>query len=61
MARAYGVTDAEKKSASRWTFYIGADGKILSIDKDVKTATHADRRGREAQGVGRGEEEVRRM
>ena len=41
VARAYGVTDAVKKFASRWTFYIGADGKILYIDKDVKTATHA--------------------
>ncbi len=41
VARAYGVTDAVKKWASRWTFYIGVDGKILYIDKDVKTATHA--------------------
>ena len=41
VARAYGVTDAVKKFASRWTFYIGVDGKILYIDKDVKTATHA--------------------
>lgn len=41
VARAYGVTDAEKTTARRWTFYIGHDGKILYIDKDVKTATHA--------------------
>ena len=25
--------------ASRWTFYIGVDGKILHIDKSVKPAT----------------------
>ena len=26
--------------ASRWTFYIGTDGRILDIDKRVKAATH---------------------
>jgi thioredoxin-dependent peroxiredoxin len=41
-ARKYGVTDAVKKWASRWTFIIGKDGKILYIDKNVKPATHAD-------------------
>ena len=25
--------------AKRWTFYIGKDGKILFIDKDVKADT----------------------
>ena len=25
--------------ASRWTYYIGKDGKVLEIDRDVKTAT----------------------
>ena len=25
--------------AKRWTFYIGKDGKILAIDKDVKADT----------------------
>ena len=42
VARAYGVTGPIQKWASRWTFYIGADGKILHIDKDVHPATHAD-------------------
>jgi thioredoxin-dependent peroxiredoxin len=41
-AREYGVTGAVQKFASRWTFYIGADGKILYIDKNVKVATHPD-------------------
>ena len=27
------------KLANRWTFYIGPDGKILFIDKQVKPAT----------------------
>ena len=42
VARAYGVTGAVQKFASRWTFYIGPDDKILFIDKDVNTKTHAD-------------------
>jgi thioredoxin-dependent peroxiredoxin len=42
IARAYGVTDAVKKWASRWTFIIGKDGKILYIDKKVNPATHPD-------------------
>jgi peroxiredoxin Q/BCP len=42
VARAYGVTGPVQRWASRWTFYIGADGKILDIDKAVKPATHAD-------------------
>jgi peroxiredoxin Q/BCP len=37
---AYGVTNAERKFPMRWTFYIGTDGKILAIDKQVKTASH---------------------
>jgi peroxiredoxin len=40
VAQKYGVYNAERKAAQRWTFYIGADGKILAIDKMVKTDTH---------------------
>jgi len=36
---AYGVL-APSGYASRWTFYIGADGRILDIDKKVNAATH---------------------
>jgi peroxiredoxin Q/BCP len=39
VARAYGVL-APSGYASRWTFYIGADGRILDIDKKVSAATH---------------------
>ena len=42
VAREYGVTGAIQKWASRWTFYIGVDGKVLYIDKDVHPQTHAD-------------------
>ena len=30
------------KLANRWTFYIGPDGKILSIDKQVKPASSGE-------------------
>ena len=36
MARAYGVLALGGLFAKRWTFYIGSDGKILYIDRDVK-------------------------
>jgi peroxiredoxin len=38
-ARAYGVL-APSGYASRWTFYIGADGRILDIDKKVSASSH---------------------
>jgi peroxiredoxin Q/BCP len=38
-ANAYGVIAPEKQFASRWTFYIGPDGKILYIDRQVKPGT----------------------
>ena len=36
-AQAYGVVKNKDGYAARWTFYIGADGKILHIDKKVNT------------------------
>jgi peroxiredoxin Q/BCP len=41
IANAYGVL-SERGFANRWTFYIGKDGKITSIDKQVKPATSAE-------------------
>jgi peroxiredoxin Q/BCP len=38
-AKPYGVLMPFVGMAKRWTFYIGMDGKILFIDKDVNTAT----------------------
>ncbi len=40
-ASAYGVL-SDRGFANRWTYYIGKDGKILAIDKDVKPATSAE-------------------
>ena len=40
-ARAYGVVGVTG-FASRWTFYIGADGRILEIDRNVSARTHGD-------------------
>ena len=39
-ARKYGVVTPERGVAFRWTFYIGKDGKILFIDKQVKPGSH---------------------
>jgi peroxiredoxin Q/BCP len=38
VANAYGVL-GRLGLASRWTFYIGPDGKILHIDKAVRTSS----------------------
>ena len=40
---AYGVVTSPTGRATRWTFYIGPDGKILFIDKDVNA--HVDTAG----------------
>jgi thioredoxin-dependent peroxiredoxin len=42
VAREYGVTGPIQRWASRWTFFIGRDGRILFIDKEVHPSTHAD-------------------
>jgi peroxiredoxin Q/BCP len=39
VAGAYGVLNPERGFANRWTFYIGKDGNILYIDKEVKPQT----------------------
>ena len=40
VAQAYGVVTATRPFPHRWTHYIGADGKILFVDKDVKVGSH---------------------
>lgn len=37
-AQAYGVL-SERGMANRWTFYIGADGRVLQIDREVNPAS----------------------
>ena len=39
VARAYGVL-GPSGFASRWTFYIGSDGRILDVDTHVRAASH---------------------
>ena len=39
VARAYGVLGSSG-FPSRWTFYIGIDGRIQQIDKQVRTGMH---------------------
>jgi peroxiredoxin Q/BCP len=39
-ATAYGVVDPDQPFASRWTFYIGVDGKVLFVDKQVSPTNH---------------------
>jgi peroxiredoxin Q/BCP len=39
VAKAYGVLMPGLGVAHRWTYYIGPDGKILDIDKNVKAQT----------------------
>jgi peroxiredoxin Q/BCP len=38
-AKAYGVVDEDQPFAARWTFYIGIDGRIKYIDKQVTPET----------------------
>jgi peroxiredoxin Q/BCP len=42
VATAYGVLNAERGVANRWTFYVGKDGTIVAIDKAVKPPTSAE-------------------
>jgi peroxiredoxin Q/BCP len=39
VAAAYGVVNAQRQVAARWTFYIGPDGKIIAIDDKVSPRT----------------------
>lgn len=40
VAEAYGVVNVDQPFASRWTFYIDAQGRIAYVDKHVSPATH---------------------
>ena len=39
VAKVYQVVDEKRTVPYRWTFYIGKDGRILHIDKEVNPAT----------------------
>ncbi len=38
-AKAYGVVSPARAYPQRWTFYIGKDGKVLYVDREVKVAS----------------------
>jgi len=38
-ATAFGVVNAQRPRAFRWTFYIGPDGRILHVDTKVSPGT----------------------
>ena len=40
VAKSYGVVDFLRRWPRRWTFYISSEGKILEIDKSVRSAEH---------------------
>jgi hypothetical protein len=42
VAEAYGVVDDQRPFPQRWTFYIGPDGKLLFIDKQVVATSHGE-------------------
>ncbi len=42
VAAAYGVVNETRKFPFRWTFYIGADGKILHVDRKVNARSHGE-------------------
>jgi peroxiredoxin Q/BCP len=42
VATRYGVLNAQRGFANRWTFYIDKNGKIAHIDKAVRPATSAE-------------------
>ena len=42
VAKAYGVVTAERPYPHRWTVYIGKDGKILEVDREVKIPNAGD-------------------
>ena len=52
VARAYGVVTPDRQVAHRWTFYIGADGKIQSVDRNVQPKTAAQDIAAKLQDLG---------
>jgi peroxiredoxin Q/BCP len=42
VAEAYGVLAGGRRTAARWTFYIGEDGRILYVDRAVIADGHGE-------------------
>lgn len=41
VAKAFGCLNARGLS-NRWTYYVGKDGKVLFVDKKVKSGSHGE-------------------
>lgn len=41
-AKAYGLVRDDKSSAVRTTFYVGTDGRILYVDRQVSPSNHGE-------------------
>lgn len=39
-ARAYGAFDEERGTPARCTFFIGRDGRLLAVDREVSPTSH---------------------
>lgn len=52
VARAYGAFNEELGTAARWTFFIGRDGRILAVDREVSPTSHGDDILAKAQDLG---------
>lgn len=39
-AKAFGVLNEQRGFSNRWTYYIGKNGRILHVDKSVKSGAH---------------------
>lgn len=52
VARAYGAFDEELGTAARWTFFIGRDGRILSVDREVSPTSHGGDIAAKVQDLG---------
>jgi peroxiredoxin Q/BCP len=39
-ARMFGVVESDDGYPKRWTFFIGKDGKLLEVDKQVRPSSH---------------------
>lgn len=52
VAEAYGVLNAQRGFANRWTFYIDKDGVIKEIDKMVKAQEHGEAVAKKLEELG---------
>jgi thioredoxin-dependent peroxiredoxin len=51
-AEAYGVVHVGRPVPERWTFYIGADGKIKAIDQKVNAKEHGKDVAKQLEDLG---------